>query len=36
MMCGSEVVIIDACITFMYCKRNKEWLTPEILKFVWY
>ena len=33
MMCCSEVAI--RCLYYIYCRRNKEWLTPEILKFVW-
>ena len=32
MMCCSEVAI--RCSYYIYCRRNKEWLTPEILKFV--
>ena len=31
-MCCSEVVI--RCSYYIYCRRNKEWLTPQILKFV--
>ena len=32
MMCCSEVA--RRCSYYIYCRRNKEWLTPEILKFV--
>ena len=33
MLCCSEVA--TRCPCYIYCTRNKEWLTPEILKFVW-
>ena len=32
-MCCSEVVIRYSY--YIYCRRSKEWLKPEILKFVW-
>ena len=32
-MCCSEVAM--RCLYCIYCRRNEEWLTPEILKFVW-